>query len=660
MKRLCLFVLMLLALAVSAAAAQEGIAGTYTDPNGQFTVPIPTNWTAVTTESGAALLSAPGDTVLMYLLVVESDSAEAAIAAGWAQIGVTIEQTPQAQPLPSAPGFDETMVINYGSGMTAPFYQGFAQRIGAQVYTLLIVVNDLAAAGQRNAQIQIVASGFQPTDLVRTDLSAVTPLPVDETIIAALEDFIDANFPRTEVPGMALAVVQDGEIVYAGGRGVRSLDGDQPVDADTYMMIGSVTKSMTTLMMATLVDDGLMAWDTPAVEILPSFAVADPALSQRITMQNLVCACTGVPRRDMELLFNANEQTGEDSVDMLRTFRFFTDFGEAFQYSNQMVAAGGYLAAVAAGGAYGTLDADYSAAMQARVFDPIGMARTTFDFATVLADDNHALPHGAAFDETDSHYLPLPLQTEALLLPVAPAGAAWSTANDMARYLITQLNRGVSPDGEVVVSAENLLTTWQPQVSIDATTSYGLGWIVGDYKGAPLITHNGNTLGFTAELAFLPAHGLGIVILANGQGANIFTEAVRTRLFELVFEIEPSEAQETLDFLIARTEELEPELLASVGAYDAEAAAALVGTYRSDALGTLVLSIQDDALIADAGEFTAVLRPAQGENDEPNTWLAITAPLAGQRIKFDPDALTLTLDIITDQYVFERVEQRES
>lgn len=656
MKRILLGFMLVVMLGASMVAAQDGIAGTYDDPNGQFTVPIPTNWTAVTTESGAALLSAPGDTILMYMLVVENESAEAAVAAGWEQIGQTIEQTARPQTIPSAPGFEETVLVNYGSGMSAPLYQAVGQRIGTNVYTLLIVVNDLAAAGQRNAQIQIIASGFQPTDLVTTDLSAVTPLTVDETIIAALEDFIALNMPRAEVPGMALAIVQNGEIVYANGYGVRSLDSEEPVDADTYMMIGSITKSMTTLMMATLVDDGAMAWDTPAVEILPTFAVADPALSEQITMQNLVCACTGVPRRDMELIFNASEMTAEDTIDMLRTFRFFTDFGEAFQYSNQMVAAGGYIAAIAAGGNYGTLNADYFAAMQERVFDPIGMTRTTFDFATVLADGDHAVPHGGAFDETNSYYLPLPIETEELLLPVAPAGAAWSTANDMARYIITQMNQGVSPDGERVVSAENLLTTWQPQVSIDATTSYGLGWIVGDYKGARMIMHDGNTLGFTARAAFLPTHGLGIVVLINGQGANIFTDAVSARLFELVFELERSEAQESLDFLLARAEELESELLASVGAYEAEAAAALVGTYSNDALGSLILSIQDDALIADAGEFTAVLRPAQGENDAPNTWMAINAPLAGQRIKFDPEALTLTLDITTDQYVFERVE----
>ena len=112
------------------------------------------------------------------------------------------------------------------------------------------------------------------------------------------------------------------------------------------MLIGSTTKTMTTLLMAQMVDEGVMTWDTLVTEVLPSFAVADPAITEAITMENLVCACTGVPRRDLELVFNSDELSAEEVVESLETFRFFTDFGEAFQYSNQMVATAGYLTAL--------------------------------------------------------------------------------------------------------------------------------------------------------------------------------------------------------------------------------------------------------------------------------------------------------------------------
>src|SRR5690606_1005262 len=152
-------------------------------------------------------------------------------------------------------------------------------------------------------QITIVDSGFAITALEVTDLSGVAPLPLSAELIAELEAYIVETMAKLGVPGAAVAIVRDGEIVYANGFGVRELGKDDPVTPETLMMIGSTTKSMTTMLMGTLVDEGLMDWDTPAVEILPSFAVADPEITQRITMRNMVCACTGVPRRDAELLF---------------------------------------------------------------------------------------------------------------------------------------------------------------------------------------------------------------------------------------------------------------------------------------------------------------------------------------------------------------------
>lgn len=114
------------------------------------------------------------------------------------------------------------------------------------------------------------------------------------------------------------------------------------------------------------------------------------------------------------------------------------------------------------------------------------------------------------------------VEDEKVLSPIAPAGTHWSTLEDMTNYLIMALNKGVTVDGVRVVSEENLLTTWQPQVPLSADASYGLGWFVSDYKGAPLMSHGGNTLGFTSDFAFLPEHGLGIVMLANARGTNYF------------------------------------------------------------------------------------------------------------------------------------------
>lgn len=120
---------------------------------------------------------------------------------------------------------------------------------------------------------------------------------------AELGGYIAQAMQRAQVPGAVVAVVQGGRLVYQRAFGVRELGKDAPVTLDTQFMIGSAGKSLTTLLMATLVDAGKMRWDTPAQAVFPEFRVADTQLSQTLTLRDLVCACSGVPRRDFEIIF---------------------------------------------------------------------------------------------------------------------------------------------------------------------------------------------------------------------------------------------------------------------------------------------------------------------------------------------------------------------
>jgi CubicO group peptidase (beta-lactamase class C family) len=517
----------------SAPASDEAL---YSDPDGRYTVPIPTNWTAESA-GGYVALSSPQEQIQVFILVLPGDDLEAAVAEAWTTVDSSFALEPsQVLELPAGGGIERAVSVDYDTGSPpSEIVAAIAQLHEGQIYVLLFR-GELGAVQQRAAQLGIIQSGFTIAGLDVVDLSGVEPLALDDAMLAEFERYIADALARFDVPGAAVAVVQDGEIVYAHGFGVRELGSDEPVTPETLMMIGSTGKTMTTMMMATLVDDGLMAWDTPVQEVLPQFAVADPELSRQITMRNLVCACTGVPRRDLEILFNVDTLTAEEIVESLSTFEFFTEFGEAFQYSNQLVAVGGYAAAAAAGAEWGNLYDAYVQEMEERIFAPIGMESTTFSFGVVTASDNYAQPHGL---DVDAGYRVLPLRYERFVTPIAPAGAPWSTVLDMGNYLITELNSGVSPDGTRVVSAENLAVTFQPQVPVSAEASYGLGWIVDEYKGLPMLQHGGNTLGFTSDLVFLPQAGIGISVLTNAQTTNAFSEAVRYRLLELLFAQEP-------------------------------------------------------------------------------------------------------------------------
>ena len=160
------------------------------------------------------------------------------------------------------------------------------------------------------------------------DLAGVAPLPLTGERRAAFEAYVAEAINRLGVAGASVAVVQGGEVVYAQGFGVRALGGTDPVTPDTLMMIGSVTKSMTSTMAATVVDDGWLSWDTPLVELLPDFAVADPQLTPRLTLADAFCACTGLPRRDLELMFHFNDLTPDRLIAQVAELPLTAPYGE--------------------------------------------------------------------------------------------------------------------------------------------------------------------------------------------------------------------------------------------------------------------------------------------------------------------------------------------
>ncbi len=461
------------------------------------------------------------------------------------------------------------------------------------------------------------------------------PLPLEGERLVAFEAYVAEQMAAFGVPGASVAVVQGGEVAYAQGFGVRELGRPAPVTPDTLFMVGSVTKSFTSLLAATLVDDGALTWETPLVDLLPGFAVADPALTERLSVADAFCACTGVPRRDLELVFGFDGLTPEAVVASIAGFPLTAPPGEAFGYSNQVYAAGGYAAAVAAGASQHDLLGGYKLALRQRVLGPIGMDRSALTLEEVLADGDYALPHGAGLDGTVQ---PLsPLQDHRFADAVAPAGVVWSSAREMAAYLQTQLAGGDAPDGAGVVSTANLARTWAPRVVVDGTDgappviadaaqNYGMGWVTGEYQGRPLLSHSGATLGFVSEVAFLPDDDLGLAILTNGSpGAGLFTYAVQFGLLDLLFGHDSG-----LDPLLASVAEAETAereaLLADLEPVDPAAIAPFLGRYENAAVGGVALALVGEEVVFNAGEVRSALWPLP---DDPSNFLFADAPLAG-------------------------------
>ncbi len=635
--------------------ATPGLGETYTDPAGRFSVPIPTNWT-LSEADGYVMLTDPEESIRMYLVVVPGTDLAQATLEGWKLVDPAFDMAIDDTVEPPTGGeVDSVLVTTYDTDDDNRIMQAVAQGKDGDAY-LILIDGQLSGLQKRNAQVSIVGSGFKILAVEETDLADVDPLPIDDTIVATLEEFIATYMDAFGIPGAAVGIVENGELIYSKGFGVADPVTGAPMAPDTNVMIGSTGKSLTTMMMGTLVDDGIMSWDTPAIELYPDFKVKDPALSEQITMRNLVCACTGVPRRDLELIFNAAEQTAEDTVAALADFEFFTDFGEAFQYSNQMVATAGYIAADAAENGTADLETEYERALQERILDPIGMENTTVSFDVVRERGNYATPHMLTLANT---YEPISLDVEGVLIPVAPAGLHWSTLEDMAKYMITQLNEGVAPDGTRVVSAENLKETWKPQIALSNEASYGLGWIVTEFKGVPILTHGGNTIGFTSGFTFLPGRDLGVIVLTNGRATNLFNDGVAGRVLELIYE-QPPEVAQNLDFYVERMNEQTNELAGQLkDEFDAQAIEPYLRRFANQALGAIELSLADGKLMLDAGEFVTELKAKVDDAGELEGYMQIDPPLQGLLYKFEQDEAGANIIVVGEgavKYTFEAAE----
>jgi CubicO group peptidase (beta-lactamase class C family) len=498
-----------------------------------------------------------------------------------------------------------------------------------------------------------------PTTISESNSTEMLPGSLNTDKLASFENYAIEMMQLAEIPGMAIAVVQHGEVIYAKGFGVRELGKNDSVTPDTLMMIGSVSKAVTAVMMATIVDDGLVQWDTPVTSILPTFATGDSELTAQLTMRHMVCACSGMPGKDAAL-FLAGYDHAEDMIRGLQYVQPVSNLEQEFNYSNTMFASGGYIATLAAGGPPDNLDAGYIMAMQERVFDPVDMAHTTLSLDLVQNSGNYALPHGM---DLANHYQPMPLATERFVLGIKPAGAIWSNANDMSRLLITLINQGITPDGQRIVSNENLNQTWEPGVKIaggDAPMYYGLGWIIEDFVGRRIIHHSGGSMGFSTEFSFQPESGIGIVIMTNAESAGDFAYSLRSRLFELAFD-QPFEHSEDFRRALESNRQGVLDFSAKLQSNnDENVLSPYLGTYSNPEIGEINLLMQAGKFRLHTNGLDSELRRISGLSGTIFTVFEIPLVTLGQltfQFKLDSKGepiIVLREKMVSEPYIFEK------
>lgn len=412
--------------------------------------------------------------------------------------------------------------------------------------------------------------------------------PLDAARLKVLTDFVDASRLALGVPGVSFGVVQDGKVLFAGGFGVRELGGTEPVDADTLYLVASNTKPLTTLMLAKLVEEGRLDWTTPVADLMPRFRAGDAETTRRIQVKHLLCACTGLPYRNLDWEFAPLDAPATLAFDILARMKPTGVFGQTYSYSNPIAAAGGYV-----GGhvAYPDLELGqaYDRTMAERVFTPLGMTRTTFDYDRAMRG-NSARAHGVT---PLGDLVQVDPARNRQMRAVRPTGGAWSNVNDLLAYVRMELADGRLPNGTRYISSASLKARSDAQVSTGPQSWYGMGLDTSVASGTTVRFHGGRLYGFRGDTVWLPEHGVGVVILANASTANVLMEAVPRKLMEVLFDGEPL-AEGMITAAVAADRQRRETSRQSLR-YPAapEHAAALAPRYRNDMLGELEVETRD-------------------------------------------------------------------
>ncbi len=399
------------------------------------------------------------------------------------------------------------------------------------------------------------------------------------------------------VPGLGYALLIDGREADCRGFGVRNIERNDPVDADTLFAIGSVSKSFTSAAIAMLVDEGKIDWDTRVIDRLPSFRMFDPYVTRELTVRDLLVHRSGLARGDF--MWYKSAYTIDEVLARAQHLEPSWGFRTAFGYQNIMYVAAGELIRAASG-------LSWDEFIKQRILEPLAMNRSHVHPQYISDMSNVAKPH-AELEPGTVRTIPHDYGTNS-----NAAGSIYSSARDMLRWLRFNLGDGTI-DGKRLMTSGSMHALHTPQMLIayaspwsemfpDASfLSYGYGWFLFSYRGEAVITHSGNIDGMTAVACVVPRIGFGFTALANAD-VSALPHALLYRALDDVlgggstnwlvhFKEQRDEAQERLEFMRRERESARvDETMAS------RPLSAYTGTYDDAFYGRATVSSNGDGL----------------------------------------------------------------
>lgn len=329
-----------------------------------------------------------------------------------------------------------------------------------------------------------------------------------------IDQYIDQARTAWQVPGLAVAIIKDGNVVLSKGYGVKSVGGVDNVDEHTLFAIASNTKAFISTSIALLVEEGKLKWDDPVQRYLPYFQLYDPYVTSHTTVRDLLCHRVGLGTFSGDVIWFKSLYSAEESVKRARYLPQAYEFRAGYGYSNLMFMAAGEVIKAVSGQSWDKF-------VHQRILVPLGMSRTQTSISTLATAGNFATPHKSIFGPAE------PI-AYANWDNMGAAGGLLSSVHDMTHWLQLHLNQG-SWNGFSIYKPEAQEIFWSLHNSFNVNPAtrnvypgrnfagYALGWSISETNGKRVLSHSGGYDGMYSQVLLVPDLNLGLVVLTNSM-----------------------------------------------------------------------------------------------------------------------------------------------
>jgi CubicO group peptidase (beta-lactamase class C family) len=342
-----------------------------------------------------------------------------------------------------------------------------------------------------------------------------------------IDSLVEKTMRTFDVPGIAVAIVKDDNVIHSKGYGVRSLNTKQKVDSNTLFGIASNSKAFTTAALGILIDEKKLSWDDKVIDYIPEFRLYSPYVTEEFTIRDLLThrSGLGLGAGDLMIWPGSNDFTLKDIIHNLRYLKPVSGFRTKYDYDNLMYIVAGEIVARVSG-------ISWEEFIETRIMQPLNMKGSAAAYSRLKNKTNVIDPH-----------VPIDGKIQVIEREFSEvgdaAGGIYSNLTDLCKWIIMQMNNGKYGEGfrNQLFSEEVHETMWSPQTIIQTGglsaynthfVSYGLGWFLSDVKGYKQVTHTGGLSGIVTQVTLIPELKLGIIVLTNQQSGAAFTAITNT------------------------------------------------------------------------------------------------------------------------------------